>query len=249
MGKRKETLELENILHHMCQKKRLYGCEEVTIGFHNNGHGNEIVDFCTMNSKGELRCYEIKVTLADLKSNAKKSWYAHYNYLFVTLDLYNKIYEDLDTYIPKHVGVAVPNSASWSSGIEIVRNAKKQEISEEQATMLKESMVRSMYYKMNKYKEASDIQTVSKLKSDLRKAEKKVKQYFDESSTLRFVIGRVERALRLYYGKEVNLEELMQLISERKISLPECINLTLTERGTKYNQQAKEFQSSPDIYY
>ena len=56
MAKRKETLEIENILHSMCEKKRIYGCEEVTIGFYNNGHGNEVVDFCTMDSKGILRC-------------------------------------------------------------------------------------------------------------------------------------------------------------------------------------------------
>lgn len=60
MAKRKETLEIENILNEMYKKKRLYGCEEVTIGFYNNGHVNKIVDFCTMDSKGILRCYEIK---------------------------------------------------------------------------------------------------------------------------------------------------------------------------------------------
>lgn len=68
MAKRRETLEIEETLRQMCKKRGIYGCEEVTIGFYNNGHGNEIVDFCTMDSKGVLRCYEIKVTMPDLKS-------------------------------------------------------------------------------------------------------------------------------------------------------------------------------------
>ena len=50
--KTKETLEIEDQLRKMCRKKRLYGCEEVTIGFYNSGHGNEICDFMTMDSKG-----------------------------------------------------------------------------------------------------------------------------------------------------------------------------------------------------
>ena len=74
MAKTKETIAIEHALSDMCRKKRIYGCEEVTIGFPNDGHGNEIVDFMSMDSKGILRCYEIKISLADLHSNAKKSW-------------------------------------------------------------------------------------------------------------------------------------------------------------------------------
>lgn len=242
MAKRKETLNLENILHNMCQKKRLYGCEEVTIGFYNNGHGNEVVDFCTMNSKGELRCYEIKVTLSDLKSKAKKSWYGHYNYLFVTKELYQKVQDKLDNYIPNHVGCAIPDGASWSSGIEIVRNAKKQILTKEQETMLKESMVRSMSYKLQKYREACDLSVMSKLKSELRKSDEERKKYFDEASNSRWLVSRLERALRLYYGWEVSLEEIMLQMSERKLKLPEFLKLTLTERGKKYNNQVEEFK-------
>lgn len=71
MGKSQDTLTLENVLIQNTKKKRIYGCEEITIGFYNNGHGNEVVDFMTMDSKGTIKCYEIKVTLQDLKSNAK----------------------------------------------------------------------------------------------------------------------------------------------------------------------------------
>lgn len=242
MAKRKETLEIENILHSMCEKKRIYGCEEVTIGFYNNGHGNEVVDFCTMDSKGMLRCYEIKVTLADLKSKAKKSWYGHYNYLFVTTKLYEKICENLDEYIPEYVGVVVPYDASWSAGIQVMKNPKKQDISKEQETMLKESMIRSMYYKMNKYKESSDTSVISKLRSELRKSEKERKKYFDEATTNRFVLDRIERALRIYYGREIDLQELVEQITRRNIPLPSRMVLELTERGRKYNKRVEEIK-------
>lgn len=84
MPKSKKTENIENALHAMCRDKRLYGCEEVTIGFPNNGYGNEIVDFMLMDSKGILGCYEIKVSVSDLSSRAKKSWYGNYNYLVAT---------------------------------------------------------------------------------------------------------------------------------------------------------------------
>lgn len=79
-----------------------------------------------MDSKGSLRCYEIKVTLADLKSKVKKSWYGLYNYLFVTSELYEKIANNLSDYIPDYVGVVVSCSSSWSCGIENKKYPKKQ---------------------------------------------------------------------------------------------------------------------------
>ena len=71
MAKRQETLDIETALQKDTRIKRIYGCEEITIGFYNNGHGNEIVDFMTMDSKGIIKCYEIKVTIQDFKSDAK----------------------------------------------------------------------------------------------------------------------------------------------------------------------------------
>lgn len=59
MAKRQETLDIETALQKDTRIKRIYGCEEITIGFYNNGHGNEIVDFMTMDSKGIIKCYEI----------------------------------------------------------------------------------------------------------------------------------------------------------------------------------------------
>ena len=177
-----------------------------------------------------------------MKSKAKKSWYGHYNYLFVTTELYEKICENLDEYVPEYVGVVVPYDASWSAGIQVMKNPKKQTISKEQETMLKESMIRSMYYKMNKYKESSDTSVISKLRSELRKSEKERKKYFDEATTNRFVLERFERALRIYYGREINIQEIVEQIARRNIPLPSQMVLELTERGIDYNKRVEEIK-------
>ena len=146
--KRQDTIDLENALHKQTREKRIYGCEEITIGFANNnfgGRGKEIVDFMTMDSKGTIKCYEIKVTLQDLKSSAKKSWYGHYNYLVVSKELYNQV-GDFSKYISKDVGIIV------GVCLESVKRATKNNIGDKYETMLKESMIRSMYWKMDKYK-------------------------------------------------------------------------------------------------
>ena len=127
------------------RQKRIYGCEEITIGFYNNGHGNEVVDFMTMDSKGIIKCYELKVTLQDLKSDAKKSWYGHYNYLVVGRELYEKV-SDWNEYIPNNIGIIV------GVCLESKRKAKRCDISSEIEIMLKESMIRSMFWKMQNIK-------------------------------------------------------------------------------------------------
>ena len=180
MAKTKETINIENNLYKMCDEKRIYGCHEVTIGFYNNGHGNEIVDFCTMDSKGILRCYEIKVTMQDLKSKAKKSWYGHYNYLVVSRSLLEKIKDNIDDYIPDWVGVATTSNTSWGCGVSICRNAKKRDLTKDDEIMLKESMIRSMYYKMKKYKDANNLDKMKTLKSELSRTEKENKKLTKE---------------------------------------------------------------------
>ena len=163
MPKTKITVGIETALNNMCRSKRLYGCEEVTIGFPNNGHGNEIVDFMTMDSKGILRCYEIKVSLSDLKSKAKKSWFGNYNYLVITDNLFHKVY-DWSIYIPDHIGVMV------YSGNEICckRRPIKKELSSLDQLMIKEGLIRSLTWKMWKYRDAADMEKVQGLKAEIR---------------------------------------------------------------------------------
>lgn len=201
--KRKETIDLENALIQQTKEKRIYGCEEVTIGFDNGhyaGRGKEIVDFMTMDSKGIIKCYEIKVTLQDLKSNAKKSWFGHYNYLVVTQDLYTQI-KDFKEYIPSHIGVLI---GTTSSGIKAI----KQNISVDQEIMLKESLIRSIYFKLEKHRNAQALDTVRKLQSKLNKIQKERDEYYKRATKAENIIYMYQDYKLENDGIEIDLEKL-----------------------------------------
>ena len=200
MGKTKETLRLEEALHIHTKEKRIYGVEEVTIGFYNAGMGKEIVDYMTMDSKGILRCYEIKVSKNDLVSKAKKSWYGHYNYLVVSDTLFHEL-PDLQSYIPADIGILV------GTRLECTKKPKKHQISIDCAAMLKESMVRSIYFKMEKYKSMVD-------KEKQRENERRYRKIAKENAMYRTRAERAEHIIRMYEnfrtrntGNKVDLEK------------------------------------------
>ena len=128
----------------------------------------------TMDSKGIIKCYEIKVTMQDLKSDAKKSWYGHYNYLVVSKELYNQV-ENWDDFIPKHIGIIV------GEYLESVRKAKRCDVSTDTEIMLKESMIRSMFWKMDKYKDAQSLDKQKKLQAKIRQLEKEKNNAVDRA--------------------------------------------------------------------
>lgn len=164
--KTKETKLLEEALDDLGKKKREYGCEEVTIGFKSNGHGDEIVDYMSMDAKGIMRCYELKVTLADLKTDNKKSFYGDYNYLVVSKSLYakNPVWEN---YIPPYCGILVGEELS------VKKQAKKKIIGEDTRAMLKDSLLRSVFWKYENYKDAKDLTKYRQLEKKLEETEKK----------------------------------------------------------------------------
>lgn len=153
--KRPETVQIEKILLSSCfgsnpKLAKEYGTTEITIDFHRNGNGRELVDFMTYDAKKDLfRCYEIKVTMADFKSKAKKSWYGNYNYLVLSSDLYSQ--QSLDDWkqcIPHHVGIISVNPMSQSKVV--ARKASFVEISEKDKDMLKRSLIRTLFYQNQK---------------------------------------------------------------------------------------------------
>lgn len=73
-------------------KMSVFGCFEVTIGW----FGKDRVDFMTYSTDNTIRCYEIKVTMADLKSSAKQTFIGDYNYLVVINELWEKIQANPD---------------------------------------------------------------------------------------------------------------------------------------------------------
>lgn len=125
--KTEKTLELERLIWRATHSQGTFGCFEVTIGW----FGSERVDYMTYNTKGEFRCYEIKVTKSDFHSKAANTFLGHYNYYVMPPELYKEVKDE----IPPHIGVY--------TGETCVKKAKRQELGTDVQT-LKDSMIRSL---------------------------------------------------------------------------------------------------------
>lgn len=150
MAKTEETLKLEEALKEQSRKKREYGCTEVTIGFKHEGHGDEIVDYMSMDAREVFRCYELKVSYSDLKSDNHLSWYGDYNYLVISERMRLRPIP-YDNYIPPYVGILA------GTDLTVIRQAKKRNVSDENRGMLKDSLLRSVYWRMEQYRESADV--------------------------------------------------------------------------------------------
>lgn len=155
----------------------------------------------TMDSKGVIKCYELKVTLQDLKSDAKKSWYGHYNYLVVSRELYNKV-SDWYEYIPKHIGIIVGEC------LESRRKAQRCEVSAETEIMLKESMIRSMFWKMQRYKDAQSIEKQKQLQAKIRSLEREKENIGERALKAERVISDYETYKWYNDGVDIDLAAL-----------------------------------------
>jgi rubrerythrin len=160
MTKTAATVELEDALDERARTRREYGCREVTIGFSYENYGDEIVDYLTMDAHAVFKCYELKVSLSDLKSDNAKSWYGDYNYLVVSESLYARS-PVWGNYIPPYAGILSGPSLT------VRRTAKKKGISSEQREMLKDSLLRSVYWKMKNFEDAGDLEKYRKLEKEL----------------------------------------------------------------------------------
>ena len=129
MSKTAETLAIEKALYKYTKAGGLgiYGCFEVSLGA---GYGNERVDFMTLSSDDEFRCYEIKVSKADFQSKAKLSFLGDFNYLVIPSRLLPEI-QDLESYaylLVQGTGILLFHEESrYDSAITIERKPKKKE--------------------------------------------------------------------------------------------------------------------------
>lgn len=84
------TMEMEKALYEYSGAgcAGIYGGFEVSLG---DGYGQERVDYMTMDSKDEFRCYEIKSSMNDFASDAKLTFAGDYNYLFLPMELEERI--------------------------------------------------------------------------------------------------------------------------------------------------------------
>ena len=108
MAKTPETLLLQTAIWKATNEKGTFACHEVGI----EGH---IVDFLTYNTKGEWRCFEIKVSKSDFYSKHDLTFVGHYNYFVMPPELYEQVKKD----VPDHVGVY---SYDLKRGLKITKN-------------------------------------------------------------------------------------------------------------------------------
>lgn len=129
MAKSKITKDLEKEIFNSLRKRGVFFCFEVTIGW----YGKERVDMLSYDTKGVFRCYEIKSSVEDFRSKAKKTFLGHYNYYVMPQEVYDKVKDE----IPKEIGVYIHGVC--------VKKSKKQELDNDRINLLKDSMLRSLY--------------------------------------------------------------------------------------------------------
>lgn len=148
MSKTDLTRQAEKCLWAYTNKMGVFGCFEVTIGW----FGDERVDYITYSTDNSIRCYEIKVTLADLKSKAKQTFIGDYNYLVVTAELWEAIQADEKLgWKYYNEGILIFNEHSHSIGIASVKKAKKRNVTIGIRATVLESMVRSLNREVSKF--------------------------------------------------------------------------------------------------
>lgn len=159
--KTEETKGIESVLYYDLfganpSLAKEYGTTEVTIGFQkdrkNDRKKKELVDFLSYDARKNIfRCYEIKVSMQDFRSNAAMSWYGNYNYLVLAKGLYQKqSLREWKKQIPDHVGIIVIDPDTKCNLQSVVKRPKYIEISEEQKDMLKRSLIRTLFYQNRK---------------------------------------------------------------------------------------------------
>lgn len=144
-----------------CILNRSFGVTEVTIGW----YGRKRVDFVEVNTKGDIRCYEIKVTKSDFHSKNGHNFVGHYNYYVMPKSLYEQVRKE----IPDHIGVYV-------EGLHSVKKAKRKNI--RNAENLKLYVIRSMAREVKKAFESEDVAELTYWRSKCSYLKKKNQEYY-----------------------------------------------------------------------
>lgn len=193
IAKTELTTQLERQIYSATKKQGTFGCFEVTIGW----FGYERVDYITYDTKGVWRCYEVKVSVADFRSKAKKTFCGHFNYYVMTKELFEKVKDE----IPSHIGVYFGNYC--------FKRAKKQELLVDEL-ILKNSMIRSLSREADKlYKSADPIQ--------MNTMQRQINYERKEKEKYRIEYQNLHRFVREKYGRNWDAEETIKSIEGNKI--------------------------------
>lgn len=202
--KTEETLRMEKSIRRATRKMGVFGCFEVTIGF----GGKERVDYMTYDTNGIFKCYEIKVTKTDFRSEAAKSFVGHYNYYVLTRELYEEVKEEIPAWIGVYIGGCCERKAKKqdisAKEYKMRRSVggKSTEVSYPWTEMLKDSMIRSLYRDSDKLIKARNEQFVMRIQSDLAKER-------EEHRKTNKKLNRLYYALRDVVGEE-KTQDLMR---------------------------------------
>lgn len=152
MSKTPETLALESALFSYTAGQ--FGCDEVTIG----PAGRERVDYITWDFKGAWRCYEIKVSKADFRSKARKTFIGHLNYYVMP----DALYEAVKAEIPEHIGVLVSSGPVLISRKKAIRQPLK---ADERKLIM--SLMRSLFRVYDQVRRSNSEPVVNDLKRQI----------------------------------------------------------------------------------
>ena len=183
MGKTKETIDLERCIYAATASKGVFGCFEVTIGW----HGRERVDYMTYDTKGDFRCYEIKVSKSDFHSKANNTFVGDLNYYVMPDSLFAEVADD----IPDFVGV--------HNGSRVIKRAKRVERTIP-AEVLKDSLIRSLARDAEKVLQSRTPEVVERYRLTSQRYAK-----YLSASNRRYI--DLENAVRERFGRKV-LREL-----------------------------------------
>lgn len=154
------TINLEREIWKATAKQGVFGCFEVTIGW----FGRERVDYITYDTKGVWRCYEIKVSVSDFRSNAHNTFVGHYNYYVMPKELHDQVKNE----IPGHIGVYIGGGCH--------KRAKRQELGVDEQ-VLKDSLIRSLAREVGKQYESENPVIVNSLRRQIAQARAKATHY------------------------------------------------------------------------
>lgn len=179
MSKTPETLDLESRLLRYTSGQ--FGCDEVTIG----PFGRERVDYLTWDFKGVWRCYEIKVSKADFRSRARKTFVGNLNYYVMP----EALYEDVKSEIPAKVGVLVPVGPNLC--LISRKKAARQPLGVDEK-MLSASLIRSLYRTYEQVKLSGNEVAVQGYKQRIAQLERQR----DKEREMRHDAGVEQRAMK-----------------------------------------------------
>ncbi|MHC5216330.1 hypothetical protein ACYSNR_06660 [Enterococcus sp. LJL128] len=123
------TLQMEEVLYYYCRENGDIVVEEVTMP-EDQGIVDTLSCRLLADNKFEWRCYELKVSKADFRSNAKLSFVGNYNYFVLPEALAEKVKEE----IPAHIGLMVyhqylsPDSQTLPGYFTIEKKPQRQEL-------------------------------------------------------------------------------------------------------------------------